>query len=245
MKIYQNCYALTGLAAEPPWAVNAGFIVGDTTTLIVDTGANYLTAQSLFGYAHSVNPDNKCKVANTEVHFDHMGGNCFFRAKNIDIYAHPGAKRTPAEFFANKKDFNDMIPDPIRRSANESEAFFLKTELANPNRPIGPGGAFDLGGVTVDVIATPGHTRFNLSYFVKSDGVLFSGDCIVAHYLPWLGAGDRSAWGVWLQSLDRIEDLNPQAIVPGHGDIIETAEIGRELDRMRTILTDAINDSNT
>ena len=245
MKISQNCYALTGLAAEPPWAVNAGFIVGDTTTLIADTGSSYLTAQSIFGYAHSVKPDNSCKVANTELHFDHIGGNCFFRAKGIDVYAHPGTQRTPEEFLANKKEFNNMIPDPIRRAKNESDAFFLKTDLANPNRFITPGRSFDLGGVTVYVIASPGHTRFNLSYFVKSDGVLFSGDCIVSYYSPYLGVVDKSAWEVWLQSLDRIEDLNPKAIVPGHGDIIKTAEIGKQLDRMRKILTDAINDTNS
>jgi len=75
MKISQKCYAITGLAAEPPWAVNAGFIVGDTITLIVDTGSNYLTAQSIFGYAHSIKSDNSCKVVNTELHFDHIGGN--------------------------------------------------------------------------------------------------------------------------------------------------------------------------
>ena len=244
MKISQKCYAITGLAAEPPWAVNAGFIVGDTITLIVDTGSNYLTAQSIFGYAHSIKSDNSCKVVNTELHFDHIGGNCFFRAKNIDIHAHPGTQRTPDEFLANKKEFNDTIPDPIRRSKNESDAFFLKTDLENPNRSIAPGNTFDLGGVNVDVIASPGHTRFNLSFFAKSNGVLFSGDCIVSHYLPYLGAVDISAWEVWLQSLDRIEDLHPKAIVPGHGDIIKTSEIGKELDRMRKILTDAINDTN-
>ena len=78
MKISQNCYAITGLAAESPWAVNAGFIVGDTTTLIVDTGSNYLTAQSIFGYSHSVKPDNSCKVVNTELHFDTYWRELFF-----------------------------------------------------------------------------------------------------------------------------------------------------------------------
>jgi hypothetical protein len=40
MKISKSCYAITGLSAETPWAVNSGFIVGDHSTLIIGTGSN-------------------------------------------------------------------------------------------------------------------------------------------------------------------------------------------------------------
>ncbi len=40
MRLSNRCYAVTGLAYQLPWVVNAGFIVGDEETLIVDTGAN-------------------------------------------------------------------------------------------------------------------------------------------------------------------------------------------------------------
>ena len=87
MKISEHCYIISGLSVEPPWSVNSGFIVGGHSTLIVDTGSNYLSAQTIYGYASCVKPDNKLIVINTEPHFDHIGGNCFFREKNIDIFA--------------------------------------------------------------------------------------------------------------------------------------------------------------
>lgn len=73
MKISKSCYGITGLSAETPWAVNSGFVVGDHSTLIIDTGSNYLSAQTIFGYSTGIKQDNKSLVVNTEPHFDHIG----------------------------------------------------------------------------------------------------------------------------------------------------------------------------
>ena len=77
MRLSNRCYAVTGLAYSAPWCVNAGFIAGDKITLVVDTGANALAAQSIHGYASAARPSNQLRVINTEKHFDHIGGNSF------------------------------------------------------------------------------------------------------------------------------------------------------------------------
>jgi len=106
MKISKSCYGITGLSAETPWAVNSGFVVGDHSTLIIDTGSNYLSAQTIFGYSTGIKQDNKILIVNTEPHFDHIGGNSFFRERGIDIFAHPDIRRTPEIFNQNKEEFN-------------------------------------------------------------------------------------------------------------------------------------------
>jgi glyoxylase-like metal-dependent hydrolase (beta-lactamase superfamily II) len=97
VRISERCYAVTGLAYTLPWVVNAGFIVGDEETLIVDTGANTLAAATIHGYATAVRPDNRLSVVNTEKHFDHIGGNGFFPELEAPIHGHPGIARTAAE----------------------------------------------------------------------------------------------------------------------------------------------------
>jgi hypothetical protein len=62
MKLSKHCYLISGLSVEPPWSVNSGFIVGEHTTLIVDTGSNYLSAQTIFGYATCAKLENKLMV---------------------------------------------------------------------------------------------------------------------------------------------------------------------------------------
>ena len=242
MKISQHCYLISGLSVEPPWTVNAGFIVGQHTTLIVDTGSNYLSAQTIYGYALCAKPGNKLMVVNTEPHFDHIGGNSFFISKNIDVYAYPGVKRSLEEFQQNKEELNNTIPNEVRRNKQEADVFYYNTELANPNRELLPDQNIDLGDVNVTVLSTPGHTPQNISLFVSSDGVLYCGDCIVTGYIPNLEAGSVAAWKIWLKSLEILKKLNPEIIVPGHGYSINgTAQIEEEAGNMKNILNWAID----
>lgn len=64
---------MTGLYFLPPWGVNASFVAGREKTLIIDTGANYISAQTIHGYVQAVNEENSLVVINTEKHLDHFG----------------------------------------------------------------------------------------------------------------------------------------------------------------------------
>jgi glyoxylase-like metal-dependent hydrolase (beta-lactamase superfamily II) len=240
MRLSPRCYAVTGLGYSPPWCVNAGFIAGDVETLVVDTGGNALAAQTVHGYALAVHPANQLRVINTEKHFDHIGGNAYFRAQAIDIWGHAGIARTPAEFQAEIAEFNHAIPNPQRRNRGEGAAFFHGTHPANPNRPIDRDTRFHLGGCTVEILLTPGHTATNLSVWAPEDGVLYTGDCLIAEYLPNLDAGTPADWQVWLASLDRVEALNPATVVMGHGPVARGADVRKVIDTVRRILEESI-----
>jgi glyoxylase-like metal-dependent hydrolase (beta-lactamase superfamily II) len=240
MRLTDHCFAITGLGYVSPWCVNAGFIVGDEMTLVVDTGGNTLAAQSIHGYAYTARPGNKLRVINTEKHFDHIGGNGFFREQGIDVWGHAEIARTPDEFQAEIAEFNDAIPDPVRRSRNEAIVFFYATNVTNPNCWIHKDTTFDLCGLSVEILLTPGHTPTNLSVWVPEDGVLFTGDCVIREYLPNLDSGCRADWQRWLESLNRIERLKPDFVVGGHGPVSRGDEIPAAFDSMRKALKESI-----
>jgi len=208
----------------------------------VDTGACALSAASIHGYASAVRPNNHLAVVNSERHFDHIGGNSYFRDRGIDIYGHAELRRNDAEFRAEIDEFNQSIADPIRKAHREADAFYAGTRLENPNRPIAEDFGLDLGDCPVEFILTPGHTPTNLSIWVPRDGVLFCGDCLVNRYLPNLDAGTVADWRQWLVSLNRIEQLEPGIIMPGHGPIIAAGEIGRLIASVRGVLERSIAD---
>jgi glyoxylase-like metal-dependent hydrolase (beta-lactamase superfamily II) len=176
--------------------VNAGFVAGDSLTLVVDTGGNTLAAQTVHGYASAARQGNQLLAINTEKHFDRIGGNGFFREHGIDVWGHARVARTADEFEAEIAEFNDAIPNAARRACGEARAFFHGTHLVNPNRQIHNETRFDLGGCTVEILLTPGHTPANLSVWVPEDRVLFAGDCLICQYLPNLDAGTPADWRI-------------------------------------------------
>lgn len=240
MQLSSHCWALTGLAYLPPWELNAGFIVGDRTTLVVDTAASALAAATIHGYASLARPGNRLLVINTERHFDHIGGNAYFRERGAEILGHPACVRTEEEFQAELAEFNAAIVDPLRRAHGEAEVFYRGTSLEFPSRFITEDTALDLGGLEVRVLLTPGHTPANLAVYLPSEAVVYSGDCLVNGYMPNLACGAAPEWRQWLDSLARIERLAPETVVPGHGPVASGAEVRELSEHVRAVLNDAL-----
>lgn len=241
MKLTENCYAVLGFGYYPPWMVNAGFIVGNEKTLVVDSGSNYLSAQTIYGYAKSVRPSNELIVVNTEKHLDHIGGNSLFKENGVKIFGHKDIKRSDTDLIEDKNYFNRSILSEKRRLAGEEEIFFQNTKIVNPDFPVENNQSFMLGwGVEAVVIYTYGHTLTNISVYVPKDKVLYCGDCIVSGYIPNLEAGNVENWKVWIESLNLIAGLNLPYVIPGHGKAISGKEINIEIDKIRSILEEAI-----
>ncbi len=91
---------------------------------------------------------------------------------------------------------------------------------------------------------TPGHTTSNLSVFQKEEKVIYCGDCVLPEFIPNLEEGSIPEWKSWLESLKKINSLDIEAIVPGHGYVITgKANIKAELERMNSIIITAIRNN--
>lgn len=241
MKVSSSCYAVTGLYFIPPWGVNAGFIVGREQTLIIDTGSSFISAQTIYGYAQSVRESNRFIVINTEKHLDHIGGNSFFEDKGIDIYGHNEILREEKDIDYLINDFNLCISNVNRRKCNEASILFNNTRIVNPNKKVFEDMELDLGNLKVLILSTPGHTNTNISIYVPTEKVLYCGDCIVNSFMPNLEEGTTYEWEAWKKSLDKIESISPEVVVPGHGNIIkENKNVNAEIYRIKETLDRAI-----
>ncbi len=244
MRVSDHCYAVTGLAYSAPWFVNAGFVAGDSRTLIVDSGGNAAAGKTVFGYALAARPGNMLLAVNTERHFDHIGGNGVLREHGLDVWGHPDISRTAAEFDDEIAEFNTLIPNHARRARGEAREFFRGTGVTLPNRRIEAEMRFDLGGCDAQILLTPGHTKSNVCVWVPSDGLLFSGDTLVNGYLPNLEAGGPPEWRLWLESLTGLRKLDPECVVPGHGPVARALEIAAMFDKVARVLQTAIKEGH-
>jgi glyoxylase-like metal-dependent hydrolase (beta-lactamase superfamily II) len=246
MKLTNNCYAVTGLYFVPPWNVNAGFVVGKQNTLIVDSGSNLVSAQTIYGYANSVRPENELLLINTEKHLDHIGGNGYFSEKGVSIYGHSSINRNQNEFSVMLDEINLGISNTVRRNNREEEIGFKNTIIVNPDKKFDHEFKIDLGGICVQVILTPGHTKSNISVFQESEKVIYCGDCILPEFIPNLEEGNIPEWKLWLESLIKIQSLDPEIVVPGHGNVIAgKPNIESEIERIKHIITTAIKNNRT
>ena len=100
------------------------------------------------------------------------------------------------------------------------------TLLPRPDRIVGEGDVVTLGDLTIQVIATPGHTRNSVCYHVPAregeNGVVYTGDTLFVGGCGRLLEGDAAT--MW-QSLQRLAALPAETLVYcGHDYALENYE---------------------
>lgn len=121
--------------------------------------------------------------------------------------------------------------------ANEAELALLQDVQANlsapwVNRPtrvqpdvlLRDGEEFTLGGFSVRMIATPGHTAGSCCYYFEKEQVLLSGDTLFAGSCGRTDLPTGSTAAIVASIRDRLFVLPPNTrVYPGHGDITTIA----------------------
>lgn len=88
-----------------------------------------------------------------------------------------------------------------------------------PTHPCGGGEMFEARGRSWQVVPTPGHARSHICLFAPGDRLLISGDHLLPTVTPHIDfERDRGdPLGDFLTSLEKIEELDPALVLPGHG----------------------------
>lgn len=71
------------------------------------------------------------------------------------------------------------------------------------------------GGITVDILHTPGHTPGHLAFFFREAGVLFLGDYDLTPFGPWYGDRDSSI-AETISSVHRLEKISARTWLTCH-----------------------------
>ena len=89
-----------------------------------------------------------------------------------------------------------------------------------PSLPLTGGESFVTGPRTWEAVHTPGHSASHICLWSASDRLLISGDHLLGAITPHIDfrrGSDDDPLGDFLASLDRIERLDPELVLPGHG----------------------------
>jgi glyoxylase-like metal-dependent hydrolase (beta-lactamase superfamily II) len=164
----------------------------------------------------------------THAHNDHIGVAGFLRDSGIDVHIHRG----DAELLGNpgtSKNEASMLPylrhaTAWRLLVHLARGGGLKPPKIDDPVTFGDGEMLDVPGRPL-VIHTPGHTEGHCAFFFQSKGALFVGD-LLCTWNPLTGrigpqimpaAFDLST-DRCLESLSRIENLQADLVLAGHGE---------------------------
>ena len=176
-------------------------IVGQNRAVLFDTGMGISDIKKVTAELTQLT----IIVLNSHTHNDHVGGNWEFET----IYG-INTDFTRANARGSRQDAQtEIAPDQICGSL--PKGFDAKAYATRPWKILAythDGDRFDLGGHTLEVLATPGHTPDAISLLDRSNGLLFTGDT----YYPapiWLFRPETDL-DAYAASIRRLAALAPQ-----------------------------------
>ena len=188
-------------------------LCGAEKALLIDTGIGFTDLKPTIDTL----TDLPVVVANTNAHFDHIGGNHRFD----EIWYHKEEQRVFALHTSG-----DYLYSLLAETVPKLMLLFLKPSLHRrlPPSPAGnyhyfeDGHIFHLGGRDVEVVHTPGHTPGSVCFLERSTGMLFSGDSVNEFVVMLNFAQESCPPGVYLASMQRLNALRDafDTVWPGH-----------------------------
>ena len=203
---------------------NAGLIVGDGVSLLVDTLFDLeITQHMLDSMAGHTDTAPIGTVVNTHANGDHCFGNQLVIGAQIvasTATAREMEEVPPALLAALNAD-PGATGELFRSFFGEFHFEGIETRL--PDRTFDGRLELEVGGRAVELIEVgPAHTAGDTIVVVPDAGVVYTGDILFIGGTPIVWAGPLSNW---VAACDLMLDMAVDTVVPGHGPITDKAGV--------------------
>jgi len=236
-EVGQGAYAY--LQPDGGWGYsNAGLIVGDGCSLLVDTLFDLRLTEAMLGSMSGVTGGAPIgTVVNTHANGDHCYGNQLVDGAEIvasSATAHEMSEVPPAMMAALNAADGD-VGDLFRSFFGDFD--FAGIELAPPTRTFDGRLDIDVGGRVVELIEVgPAHTKGDTIVHCPETKTVYTGDILFIGGAPIVWAGPLENW---IAACDLIAALDADVIVPGHGPLTDKAGVAHVRDYLSSVLEGA------
>ncbi len=230
-EILPNLYRIeVPLPGSPLKATNSYVIKGIERSLIVDTGWNRedCLAALVSGLKECGVDYRQADYFITHMHADHSGLVSALAGEESKVYFGWAdaqiTKSTASEHWEDQTDFAQKhgFPGDELEKALGSHPGRRYSSHASLNLSVTKDGdTISIGDYLFKCIETPGHTVGHMCLYEPSKKIFICGDHILVDITPniTLSSEDRNPLKEYLMSLDKVDDLDVELVLPGHRSI--------------------------
>jgi len=208
--IADGIYVHTGVHHEGLHDIgNIGFIVGEESIAVIDTGSSLAIGESLKKAIRSVSQLPIRYVVNTHIHPDHFFGNSAFEKDSPTFIGH---ENLPTAFQSNGIFYLSRIEEEMGKGAVTGREFQIDITPVVIGKPI----SIDLGGRVLTITAYPhSHSTTDITVLDAKTKTLWLSDLLFIDRVPALiGGGTISGW---IRVSAELKRIDATLVVPGHG----------------------------
>ncbi len=230
-KILPNLYRIeVPLPQNPLKAVNSYVLRCQDKSLIIDTGMNREEClKALTSGLRELDVDlNKTDFFITHMHADHIGlvsslvtdtTTIYFNQPDAD-FINSGGHWTEASDAAR---INGFPEDELQKALRNHPGRKYSSRGRLDFHILKEGDSISIGDYLFRCVETPGHTKGHMCLYEPSKKILLSGDHILGNITPNISAwaDNENSLEEYLQSLDKVYNLEVELVLPGHRGIFK------------------------
>jgi len=223
VKVTDDVYALIGETGPRTYENHAlnnsvGFIITDNGVILVDSGASPSGAKLIQQSISKVTDKPVKWVINTGSQ-DHLWlGNSYFKQQGAEIIA---LSSTVEEQKKHIETYLERLKNTLRERANDIEPFQATRVLQSANNKL------VLGGKSIELnFLGDSHFPGDGIVWLPGERVVFAGDLVYVDRI--LGIQSYSPVASWLKAFNKMVQLKPLYIIPGHGSVSDLNKVQQQ-----------------
>lgn len=212
------------------------FLIDADCPAVIDAGMSCMADRYVHEIREALNGRPPARLFLTHTHYDHIGAAAGIKKAfpemeiccseaGCEVLKRPRAIETIRELNRDGAGYMEKMGEPVSESA-EFETFAV-------DRPISDGDTFALSAdMHLEAIATPGHTRDSMSFYVPEKKMLFTGEAAgVMSDKGYIFSEWLADYRDYYASLQKLAALEIDILCLGHGCVLTGSDAKSHMDR--------------